>query len=240
MTKGSLFWVASEAGHPRPFSRGKPDERAKTACLRGKRPDTSQNGPECPLAARSKNSFRNELRRSVSYGRDVCVEVDDVAVGVSHPHRTAPPRLRRWRLDDDAAKRVQAVELRVDIVHLDLQRVAANAGLRHRTGGDLLHPRGREEREGCTVCVEGGEGVVAFCLCPQRFSVERPKASDIVGDDADAVDPHALLIAPDRLLCSRRCKDRRYARLHPEAWRAKRRRHQARRRTRIATKAGAD
>jgi hypothetical protein len=33
----------------------------------------------------------------------------------------------------------------------------------------------------------------------------------------------------DRLLCSRRCKDRRYARLHPEQLRAKERRKYERR-----------
>jgi hypothetical protein len=37
---------------------------------------------------------------------------------------------------------------------------------------------------------------------------------------------------PNRLVCSRRCKDRRYARLHPEQVREKNRRHQANRRAR--------
>jgi hypothetical protein len=36
----------------------------------------------------------------------------------------------------------------------------------------------------------------------------------------------------DRLVCSRRCKDARYARLYPEAWREKRRRYFQRRRER--------
>src|SRR5687768_3491073 len=35
---------------------------------------------------------------------------------------------------------------------------------------------------------------------------------------------------PDRLVCSRRCKDRRYARFHPETLKAKERRKAARRR----------
>ena len=37
-----------------------------------------------------------------------------------------------------------------------------------------------------------------------------------------------------KLICSRRCKDRRYARLHPEALRAKQRRKYARRRVCVA------
>lgn len=36
--------------------------------------------------------------------------------------------------------------------------------------------------------VEGSEGIVAFGLCLQCIGVEAPEASDIVGDDADAVD----------------------------------------------------
>jgi hypothetical protein len=39
---------------------------------------------------------------------------------------------------------------------------------------------------------------------------------------------------PDRLVCSRRCKDARYKRKHPEEYAAKRKRYRARRRQREA------
>ena len=38
---------------------------------------------------------------------------------------------------------------------------------------------------------------------------------------------------PDRLVCGRRCKDARYRRLHPEAYREKQRRKAARRRWKV-------
>ena len=43
---------------------------------------------------------------------------------------------------------------------------------------------------------------------------------------------HAFEGRKGRLVCSRRCKDKRYARLHPEKLRTKERRHQARDRAR--------
>src|SRR5689334_24888226 len=90
-----------------------------------------------PFASPPLKSLRARIGMTLvgrfSWRWDGCVEVDDVAVGVSHPNRTAAPRLRRRRLDDDDAKALQALELRVDIVDLDLERVAADAGLRHRT-----------------------------------------------------------------------------------------------------------
>jgi hypothetical protein len=96
-----------------------------------------------------------------------------------------------------------------------------------RCGATFEQPRGPgRQRKYCTSC------------SPKNFWLEHNRERVNAGRRAKPVQLTCTECGatfegrPNRLVCSRRCKDARYRRLHPEAYKAKQRRKQARLRER--------
>jgi hypothetical protein len=108
-----------------------------------------------------------------------------------------------------------------------------------RCGATFEQPRGPgRQRKYCTACSPKN-----FWLERNRKRVNQKKPAEIrqVSHAGRRAKPVQLTCTecgatfegrPNRLVCSRRCKDARYRRLHPEAYKAKQRRKQARLRER--------